>query len=406
MWYSMKQGRKGRYQQVYSKQKRSDLRSTRMKSRRWDEEADLRARLRNDSVGGEDEDDETCGIFCFGLGLILMFVGVAILATVIVYNQSDQNHGPVTSLTSTREVKPVSKELTKVLETPNSPLKIISDIHQPNMAKKLSLLVIVRSLPESENFRKSIRDTWKPRPDGASMDAVVVFSIPAKGVSSKMLASLEEESRTNKDIVVFLESNTVPESELLLFEWVWAARTFTFDYLLKVRDSMYVRLPLLMTNIIKNLKERNSNTYLGYFEGNRDPKDSGKLDEPDWFLCDHFIRYAHSGGYILSEKLVKRLLRQAKFLHPYNNEDVALGTWLSPFNDIDWIHETRFDTETGKPRGCKNGNLIFQTESHADMVVRHHKLIQNGGHCKREYEDVQTYSYNFDTLPSQCCSPL
>ena len=319
---------------------------------------------------------------------------------------SDQNHGPVTSLTSTREVKPVSKELTKVLESSSSLIKTISDIHQLKMAEKLSVLVIVRSLPESQNFRRSIRDTWKPRPDGPNMDTVVVFSIPAKGVSSKQLALLEEESRMNKDMVVFLESNAIPESELLLFEWAWVARMFTFDYLLKVRDSMYVRLPLLMTDIIKKLKERNSNTYLGYFEGNRNPKDSGKLDEPDWFLCDQFIRYAHSGGYILSEKLVTRLLHQAKFLHPYNNEDVALGTWLSPFNDIDWIHETRFDTETGKARGCKNNNLIFQTENHADMVIRHHKLIQNSGHCEREYENIQAYSYNFDTLPSQCCNPL
>ena len=372
-------------------------------AQKWDEEE--LARLQNDSVG-DDEDDETCGIFCFGLGLILMFVGVAILATVIVYNQSDQNHGPVTSLTSTRDVKPVSKELMKVLETPNSPINTISHVTpQPKMSEKLSLLVVVRSLPDSLNFRKSIRETWMPRAD--KMDNVrVVFSIPAKGASPKEQASLEEESRTNKDMVVFLESDILPESELLLFEWVWSTRTFSFDYLLKVRDIMYVRLPQLMSDIVKGLKDKKSNTYLGYFEGTRDPKGGGKLDEPDWFLCDHFIRYAHSGGYILSEKLVKRLLRQAKFLHPYNNEDVALGTWLSPFNDIDWIHELRFDTETGKARGCKNDNLIFQTEDRADMVVRHHKLIQNGGHCDREYENVRRYSYNFETLPSKCCKPL
>ena len=375
-----------------------------MKAKKWGEDEEQLARLRTDSGAGDDEDDETCGIFCFGLGLILMFVGVAILATVIVYNQSDQNHGAVTSLTSTREVKPVSKELTKVLDTPNSIIGTISHVPQPKISEKLSLLVLVRSLPDSLNFRKSIRDTWMPQ---TGKDRVrVVFSIQAKGASSKELASLEEESRTHKDMVVFLESKAVPESEPLLFEWVWSMRTFTFDYLLKVRDVMYVRLPLLMTDIVKSLKEKNSNTYLGYFEGNRDPKNSGKLDEPDWFLCDQFIRYAHSGGYILSEKLIKRLLHQAKFLHPYNNEDVALGTWLSPFNDIDWIHEPRFDTETGKARGCMNDNLIFQTEDHADMVVKHHKLIQNGRHCEREHEDVQRYSYNFDTLPSQCCKPL
>ena len=166
---------------------------------------------------------------------------------------------------------------------------------------------------------------------------------------------------------------------------------------------MYVNLPLLMSEVVTNLKSRSSNAYLGYFEGNKDPKDSGKLEEPGWFLCDQFIRYAHSGGYIISEVLVKRLLQQAKYLHPYNNEDVALGTWLSPFNDIDWIHEVRFDTELGHPRGCKDTNLIFETKNYADMVVVHHKHIQQGKYCDREYDEIKTYKYNFDTLPSQCC---
>ena len=353
---------------------------------------------------GDDEDDETCGIFCFGLGLILMFVGVAILATVIVYNQSDQSHGPVVSLTSTREVKPVSEDLTMVLESPNK-LKTISDLHFPTTSQKLSLLVIIHSLPDSLNWRRSIRDTWMSHRD-TGVDVVVIFSIPAKGVPTETLASLKEESKTYEDVVIFPDSNSVPESELLLFEWVWATKTYEFHYLLKVRDSMYVNLPLLMAEVVENLKERHLNAYLGYFEGNKDPKENNKLDEPNWFLCDHFIRYAHSGGYILSEVLVKRLLRQAKYLHPYNNEDIALGTWLSPFNDIDWIHETRFDTEIGKPRGCKNNNIIFQTESNADMVVVHHHYVQNNRYCVREFENVQTYSYNFDTLPSQCCTPL
>ena len=373
-----------------------------MKVEAWEEGESVRPRS---DLPREDDDDETCGIFCFGLGLILMFVGVAILATVIVYNQSDQIHGPVTSLTSTRAVRPVSEQLSKTLESPSSVIKTVSDVHRPIMTEKLSLLVIVRSLPEHERRRTSIRKTWMPSTQ-AGLDTMVVFSIPAKGVSSKQLTLLEEESRINRDMVVFLESNSLPESEQLLFEWAWVVRTFDFGYLLKVRDSVYVRLPLLMSEVVKGLKERNSNAYLGYFEGNRHPKESGKLDEPDWFLCDHFIRYAHSGGYILSEVLIKRLFRQAKFLHPYNNEDVALGTWLSPFNDIDWIHETRFDTEVEKPRGCKNNNLIFQTNNHADMIVKHHQLLQDGYFCDREFENVRAYSYNFDSLPSQCCKPL
>lgn len=393
----------GRYKEVYTKYKLSD-RGDRMADRSWDDEES--PRLRSESASGaDDEDDETCGIFCFGLGLILMFVGVGVLATVIVYNQSNTSHRPVVSLTSTREMKPVSEELLNVLDT-QSVLVTITDMEKPTVpGPKLSLLVIVHSFPDSKRLRMTVRDTWMRSREMIS-DAVVLFSVPAKGLSETAMAMLKEESRANKDMVVFPQSDSIPESELLLFEWVWAVKVYNFRYLLKVRDAVYINLPIVMTDIIEDLKKRNSNAYLGYFEGNRDPKGNGKLKEPDWFLCDHFIRYAHSGGYIISEVLVKRLLRQAKYLHPYNNEDVALGTWLSPFNDVDWIHETRFDTEIGNARGCKNSNIVFQAESSADMVIAHHRFIQNGRYCEEEFEKIPTYSYNFDTLPSQCCTTL
>ena len=375
----------------------------RMKSNNWDDEES--SLMRSESIGNaDDEDDETCGIFCFGLGLILMFVGVAILATLIVYNQSDQSSRHVVSLTSTRKMRPVSEELTKVLNAPSS-LVAITDMKSPKVKEKLSLLVVIHSLPESQRLRVAARETWI-RLGEKLLDTVVLFSIPAKGLSEMALAALKEESQANKDMVIFPQSNSVPESELLLFEWVWATKMYNFHYVLKVRNTTYVNLPVLMTDIVKKLKERNSNAYFGYFEGNRDPKESGKLSEPDWFLCDRFIRFAHSGGYIVSQVLVRRLLRQAKYLHPYNNEDVALGTWLSPFNDVDWIHETRFDTDIGNTRGCKNSNIVFQVDSTTDMVITHHRFMQNGVYCEKEYESIPTYRYNFDTLPSSCCTPL
>ena len=358
------------------------------------------AQLHSESVSEDKDGDERRSLFCFSLGLILTFVGATILAVVIVLHHSNKSYAPVTSLISTRRVRPVSQELIDVLRNPATLVPLTDSHHGPlSLDKKLSLLVIIHSLPKSSNLRTSIRDTWMPHGEIDS-DIVVFFSVPAKGLSEKVLTSLREESHAYKDMVIFTQSSSTPESELLLFEWVWAVKTFNFHYLLKIRDTMYVNLPLLMTDIVEELKERKSNAYLGYFEGNKDPRKNNKLNEPDWYLCDRFIRYAHSGGYIISEVLVKRLLHQAEYLHPYNNEDIALATWLSPFNDINWIHETRFDTEIGNPRGCKNSNLIFQIESNADMVVVHHRFIQNGQYCKVESENIPTYKYNFNALPS------
>ena len=139
-----------------------------------------------------------------------------------------------------------------------------------------------------------------------------------------------------------------------MLELVWAMRARTFSYLLKTRDCMYVRLEPLMKEVVQNLLETHANAYLGYFQGKEKPKQrhSTKLAEPDWYLCDSFIRFAHSGGYILSRKLVDRLHFQVAILYPYNNEDVSLGTWLSPYDDVSWTHSIRFDTEIGRSRGC------------------------------------------------------
>ena len=266
----------------------------------------------------------------------------------------------------------------------------------------VDLLVLVHSNPDfTSETRNKVRMSWMmSTPSGVK----VVFVIPAKGRSSATINELRRECKNYKDMVVFLDGPLLPESEFMLLQLAWASQGhMDFQYLLKTRDFMYVNLPKMMTDLIQELKRKKSNSYLGYFRGDMKTRDkkSKKHAEPNWILCDRYIRFAHSSGYILSRELVHRLHSQSTFLYPYNNEDIAMATWLSPYKDVDWHHDIRFNTEIGHNRGCRNNWLVFQSTN----LVTHHQMLQDSGKiCAQEWQETQTYSYNFEMPPSNCCT--
>ena len=346
----------------------------------------------------EEEEEDACGFVCFLVGLIFMFVVVGGIATLIVLGV-DEDRQVITSLTSTHSAKPLSQAVVNSLK--NMEGRTIDHTENGSPGRKLDLLVLVHSLAKDNSLRDVIRKTWMV---GVDSSVEVVFVIPAKDVSSKYLEGIRQESSTHKDMVVFLDAPTMPESEALILELTWSSSQRDFEYLLKTRDSMYVRIGALMEEVRK-LKDTKSNAYLGYFQGKESPRNRGstKHREPEWFLCNYFIRFAHSGGYILSRELVNRLSTVATYLFPYNNEDVALGTWLSPYNDVNWTHMVNFDTEIGHSRGCFNDFIVFPS-SHT--VSEHERISSGGPTCLSEKELVKTYEYNFNMSPSKCCTEL
>lgn len=353
-----------------------------------------------DMFQDQPHEEETCGLLCFVVGVIAMFMVVGAVATVIVLGVDERY--TVTSLTSTRYAKPVTPVVLETITDPSAMyVQVLEDTNtDPNT--ELDFLVLVRSLPENSSSRDIIRKTWMVQ---SWPKVEILFVIPTHGASPSVLKAVKEESKSHQDMVVFMSSPLVPESEALMTELVWSMRTRKFAFLMKTRDSMYIRIDALMKDVIQDLLKSGTNAYLGYFEGRRSPKDKTgtMLSEPDWHLCDKFIRYAHSGGYILSRKLVDRLHSQVAVLYPYNNEDVAVGTWLSPYDDVAWIHNIKFDTEIGRSRGCRNDMLVFPC---TDMVKQHDRLTMSEKVCLSEHEDIETYQYNFNTFPSKCCSAV
>ena len=356
----------------------------------------------------DDDSNEYLGFICCILGVVL-FVGIAAVLIMIKAASSDVNHKPPVYYTQTyvsaSPVKYLSPGIMEAILNQTAMEARVIDFTSTGRERVLDLLVLVHSHPDSSTHkRNAIRESWKK---DIPHRVEVVFVVPAHNIPVSTLDVLRMESMRYRDMVVFLDAPLIPESESLLLELAWCLqrKNIKFEYLLKTRDSVYVRLHELMNELLQKLSNSESNSYLGYFQGKQSSRDKThkKHHEHGWFLCEKYIRFAHSGGYILSSKLIQRLYSQATYLYPYNNEDVALGTWLSPFKDVDWHHDIRFDTDLGHSRGCRNNWLVFQSENFSMQ----HKLLQNTGKvCLSEREQEKTYNYNFSVYPSKCCTPV
>lgn len=334
---------------------------------------------------------------CVTVTLLLLVAASATAFSLLRYTVSQLP--PIASLKSVRDIRPIPQLL---IDVSNNPESLLVKHHGLSL-DDVTLLVIVDSLPLSYTDRMSIRTTWMTH--YSKFNVVVRFAVFAN--DTKVLESLLEESATHKDMAIFSQATHYGyASEKLLYEFYWAERTFSYSYLMKTKDTFYVRIDELLHSISRLKLKRRENVYWGYFEGQRAPGDKGKLPEPDWFMCDKFVHFAHDGGYVLSRGLVQRFLQLSTFLELYRNEDVSVAAWAAPHSDIRWKHDVRFDTEIGRSRGCKNDYVVFPVSSGEEMVKRH-AMLHSGRRvvCKRVFERVPAYQYDFSVIPSHCCRP-
>ncbi len=89
------------------------------------------------------------------------------------------------------------------------------------------------------------------------------------------------------------------------------------------------------------------------------PRKEGKWAEPNWKLCDKYLPYALGGGYVLSKY---RIAINVDGLTLYNNEDVSVGAWISPF-DLEMKHDSRFRSDMNVKKWrqdkCKDYLLVY-----------------------------------------------
>lgn len=264
------------------------------------------------------------------------------------------------------------------------------------------LVIVIVTGPKNYERRKVIRDTWLNIPKILRPEVRHFFVIGDSGLSDSERAAILDESATHKDILrIPVEESFNLLTNKVLATYVRLNENFKFDYLMKVDDDSFVRVPDLLDEL-KNSNYKKS-LYWGFFDG-RAPvlkSEKNKWKEKNYVLCDKYIPYALGGGYVLSHDLVHFISENSDHLQMFSNEDVAVGTWLAPLK-VNRVHDPRFDTEF-RSRGCSNKYLVSHKQSVEEMKSKQYSLNAKGILCEKERRLRKSYNYDWSKPPSQCC---
>ncbi|KAL4704836.1 hypothetical protein ACJJTC_001311 [Scirpophaga incertulas] len=265
--------------------------------------------------------------------------------------------------------------------------------------------------------------TWIKKNNGNQNFIKIYFVVGSQGLNSETSQQLEKEASRNNDMLIFdfLDSyKNLAHKVLIAIKWA-NENLKQLKYLIKCDDDSFVRIDLIVKDLEAFAPEMNAKQlsryvtyknnlltynglYWGYFDGRAKTFSKGKWQEKDWFLCDTYLPYALGGGYVISQSIVKFVADNADFLSLYNSEDVSMGVWTAALRRINRVHDIRFDTEW-KSRGCNSHMLVRHKQTPSDMFQMYKALVLSSGDilCKTETEEKQSYSYNWNVLPSKCC---
>ena len=193
------------------------------------------------------------------------------------------------------------------------------------------LLILIPHLYSEVEARDLIRNTWyKGFSDSPGVMLRYVMGI--KGLNRAHVDQLHRENKTHGDIVL-LEDFT--EGEMALTNKTvamieWATKYVDFAYLMKCDDDTFV----YVNNAIVELKRRPTpdRLYYGIMLYNDKPNhNENKWNDDKWDLARTYTPFARGGCYILSRDLVSLLAKHRNHLKRHLLEDVAVGSWLVPF---------------------------------------------------------------------------
>ena len=195
------------------------------------------------------------------------------------------------------------------------------------------LLIMVPILFSSTNSRNLIRDTWyKGFRD--TEHVMLRYIMGVNTLNDSQMKQLHEENKAHGDLV-FLENFTegiwaLTNKTIAIMKW--ATENVEFTYLMKCDDDTFV----YVNNAVEELKRRptTKKLYYGVMAFNQKPihSNQSKWRDFEWNLSKKYTPFARGGCYILSEDLVQLLARQSHHLKRHPLEDVAVGSWLAPFD--------------------------------------------------------------------------
>lgn len=244
------------------------------------------------------------------------------------------------------------------------------------------LLTMVVSAPKNRDRRNVIRRTWVNSYIEKDKRFLVKFVVGTYNLTDKEREPLFNESIEHKDMLLLTDHldhyNNLTRKVLCMF--VWADQNVDFSYMLKTDDDSFANLDALESE----LKARNINKslYWGYIASGIWPQKKGRWKEDKWDISERYLPYAFGGGYVLSADLVHRLAVNADGLILYNNEDVAVGAWVSPFV-LERKSDGRFGVTGLVDKECKD-YLVMHYQSVKKMEERHDLMKSTGKPCSKK----------------------
>lgn len=226
------------------------------------------------------------------------------------------------------------------------------------------LLVIILSAPGNKARRDLIRNSWKNSYVEQGKQFMIKFAVGTYKLSEEVMASLNTEKGNHDDLVLLTDhfDSYRNLTRKVLQMLTWADKTTEYSYLLKTDDDAFIKLDTVESELKSRVSTRP--LYWGFILTNESPQARGQWKETQWDLCKKYLPYAAGGGYILSRELVHRIALNADALTLYNNEDVSVGAWVSPFK-LERKADQRF---------CATKNSFDRREC-AKYVLIHHLSI-------------------------------
>lgn len=283
-------------------------------------------------------------------------------------------------------------------------IKELTDFSAADIPGAYVVLVLVHSSAGQRSLRDAVRETWL-RQRSQPNAYVARFVLGTHALDEDSLVSLVAENEKHKDLLVLPEIEEDshaewPSSRKLLASFSWAVSHVNFSSVFKCNSATFA----LLDKIVSITQQHNSHIW-GYFAGGVKAvrhSSSSVLAEEDWILCSNYLPYPEGGGYVISREIVELIVDMGPDLKHYHHDDIALGTWISPFKGIKKQHSVGFNTGYYS-RGCMNSYLVSHRETAHSMRDKYNNLQNKGVLCQHEHQSRLSYRYNWTSPASHCC---
>ena len=263
----------------------------------------------------------------------------------------------------------------------------------PYSSSTSPLFLVVFVISSSSNFvaRSTIRKTWANAKLSLGMPRIVVFVL-GKPSNQESQKKIQQEANANGDILqgdFFDTKRTLPLKTIMMLRWASNAR---FEYILKTDDDMYVH----MSRLTNWLRTRDATQWL-YAGKRRENASVTRLRLAAYpvayeeFSEAHYPYYCYGGFYILSGKMLPKLMEAHRNHKLFPVEDAYVGVLtkyigVTPKN----IYPKHLMLERGSRwksidyRKCKFTEVFaFGDSLDPDSMLHIHKSMENLGNQRK-----------------------